>query len=86
MFCMQVLQEQIPAVIGEIALERFAGLPDLVVIFGQPGLEFLDLAAERPAILLLLGRKIRGNAAGIPFAMRLQHPRYGTLQLPAFMR
>ena len=78
---MQVLQEQIPAVVGEIALERLAGFADLVVIVGQPGLEFPDVTAERPAILFLLGRKIRGNAAGISFAMYLEHAVYGPFQL-----
>src|SRR3990170_2310617 len=68
-------------VIGEVAFERLPGLPDLIVIFGQPALEFLDLAAERPAILFFLGRKVRGNTTGIPFAMNLEHALYRPLQL-----
>ena len=82
---MQVLQEQIPAVIREIALERLAGFADLVVIVGEPALEFPDLTAQRPAILGLLGRKVRGNATGIPFPVRLQHALHRPLQFPALL-
>src|SRR3990172_10816746 len=60
-------------VIRHIALEGFAGLPDLVVMVPQPGLELPDLTAQCPAILLLPGLELRGNAAAIPLAVHLEH-------------
>src|SRR3972149_308156 len=64
-----------------IALEGFAGLPDLVVMVPQPGLELPDLTAQCPAILLLPGLELWGNAAGIPLAVHLEHALHGPFQL-----
>lgn len=83
---MQVLQEQIPAVIREITLHRPACLSRLILMRFQPVLEFGDVSPQLFQILLFFRLQLRCHFMPVPLPMLLQHTPHRTFQLPTLLQ